>query len=185
MKLFLTLHQILQAIGKNIAHLMVAVLAIALFAIPAICAALASLYVALTINSLIDGNAGTILITWLGAFALIATYVLPSFQSEANSAAMTILNSKSWDEADWFERRRQQKLFEAAKNWRGNLRTYRVIFSDGVSQDHEMFPTEIERWATESNKLDVPYRITRILDLNGKVVWQGQEKGSRSLTLSD
>jgi hypothetical protein len=70
--------------------------------------------------------------------------------------------------------------FEAAKNYPPKRppemtpATYRVIYSDGVTQETRLIPAEIEKWVTASNKAeaDKPYRIVRVLDPEGRVVWQ-------------
>lgn len=72
-----------------------------------------------------------------------------------------------------------QKAIEAAKTWPAKRApeltpaTYRVIYSDGVTQETRLVPAEIEKWVTASNKAEVdkPYRIVRVLDPQGHIVW--------------
>ncbi len=84
-----------------------------------------------------------------------------------------------------------QSAFDAAKNWPPKRppeltsATYQVVFSDGVTQETRLTPAEIENWVAESNKADAnkPYRIVRVLDPQGRVVWdapirQGMSSGS-------
>jgi hypothetical protein len=73
-----------------------------------------------------------------------------------------------------------QKAFDAAQNWPPKRppeltpATYQVIYSDGVKRENQLTPDEINRWAAASNKDaegKLPYRILRILDANGNIVW--------------
>lgn len=52
--------------------------------------------------------------------------------------------------------------------------TYRVVFSDGKCQDTVLLPTEINDWATATNR-DAEgkhqWRIVRISDPSGSTVW--------------
>ncbi len=72
-----------------------------------------------------------------------------------------------------------QKAFDAANNWPPKRTpemtpaTYKVVYSDGVTQDTCFIPAEIENWVAESNKADAnkPYRIVRIIDSQARVVW--------------
>jgi hypothetical protein len=70
--------------------------------------------------------------------------------------------------------------YQVAQNWspprllpEKTPATYNVVYSDGVNQETRLTPAEIDRWANESNKADVskPYRIVRIVDQQGHVVW--------------
>jgi hypothetical protein len=92
---------------------------------------------------------------------------IPQLEQEADTAAL-------------------QKALEAAKNWPpkrppemtpGN---YRVIYSDGVTQETCLIPAEIEKWVIASNKAeaDKPYRIVRVLDAQGHVVWGEPDQSS-------
>jgi hypothetical protein len=72
-----------------------------------------------------------------------------------------------------------QKAFDAAKNWPPKRspemtpETYQVVYSDGVTQETRLTPAEIANWVAESNKADASknYRIVRVLDPQGYVVW--------------
>jgi hypothetical protein len=73
-----------------------------------------------------------------------------------------------------------QEAFDAANNWPPkrppelNPATYQVIYSDGVNQETRLTPDEINSWAAASNEDaegKFPYRILRIIDASGKVVW--------------
>ena len=74
-----------------------------------------------------------------------------------------------------------QRAFEAAKNWPPKQAPemtpaiHSVHFSDGVCQERSLTPREINEWATASNKLfgteRKPFRIVRITDANGGIVW--------------
>jgi hypothetical protein len=70
--------------------------------------------------------------------------------------------------------------FENAKNWPPKRppemtpANYRVVYSDGVSQDRAFLPKEIDDWATLSNQDaegKFPNRVVRIIDTNGNTVW--------------
>lgn len=72
-----------------------------------------------------------------------------------------------------------QSAFDAANNWppkrppKMTPATYQVLYSDGVTQETRLMPAEVERWVAESNKADAnkPYRIVRVVDPQGHVVW--------------
>jgi hypothetical protein len=72
-----------------------------------------------------------------------------------------------------------QQIVEDAKNWppkrppEQTAATYQVVYSDGVTQERELWPIEVAQWAVDSNKLekDKTYRIVRIIDAQGRVVW--------------
>lgn len=74
-----------------------------------------------------------------------------------------------------------QSAFVAAKNWPPKRppemtpATYQVIYSDGVTQQTRLLPAEIEKWIAASNEADAdkPYRIVRVVDPQGQVVWGG------------
>jgi hypothetical protein len=57
---------------------------------------------------------------------------------------------------------------------------YKVIFSDGTTQENKLMPYEIESWPIASNELFEkearPYRIVRIADNNGTTVWPTEQK---------
>jgi hypothetical protein len=73
-----------------------------------------------------------------------------------------------------------QRAFDAAKNWppkrppEMTSATYQVVYSDGVTQETLLIPAEIERWVAASTEADAtkPYRIVRVLDQQGGVVWE-------------
>jgi hypothetical protein len=77
-----------------------------------------------------------------------------------------------------------QKAFDAAKNWPPKRppemtpASYQVIYSDEVTQETRLTPAEIENWVAESSKADAdkPYRIVRVLDPQGKVVWDASTR---------
>jgi hypothetical protein len=84
-----------------------------------------------------------------------------------------------------------QRAFDAAKDWPPKRppemtpATYQVVYSDGVMQETRLTPSEIENWVAESNKVNAnkPYQIVRVLDPEGRVVWdvsprQGVSNGS-------
>jgi hypothetical protein len=65
----------------------------------------------------------------------------------------------------------EAELQEAAKDWppRWPLTVkYRVVFSHGKTRDIGFDAGEMEEWVA---KHEGPYRIVRILDANGKIVW--------------
>lgn len=74
-----------------------------------------------------------------------------------------------------------ERRLHDARNWppkRPPERTpapYRVIYSDDVSQEWDLTPAEIDRWAAGSNRdfeeKGKDYRIKRIIDAQGTVVW--------------
>jgi hypothetical protein len=72
-----------------------------------------------------------------------------------------------------------QRAFEGAKEWSPArpsgmmVATYRVVYSDDVTQETRLTSDEIDSWAERSNRADAdkPYRIVRILDSHGKVAW--------------
>ena len=71
-----------------------------------------------------------------------------------------------------------QIAFEIAKNStpvNARVKAYKVIFSDGKTQDTHFLPEEISSWAAKSNtefsKEDKPFRVVRIVDIDGKLVW--------------
>jgi hypothetical protein len=111
---------------------------------------------------LFGGGIGVIITTFVCFFVSICFNVFPQVLERVRDAALTLIAAagKEFDDAsdhfDWFERRRLQKAFDAAKNWppkrQETGKTYRAIYSDGVSQNVELYPSEIERWASESNK---------------------------------
>jgi hypothetical protein len=51
--------------------------------------------------------------------------------------------------------------------------TYQLIYSNGAAQERRFIPAEIDSWVTQSNEdaADKPYRIVRVLDSNGNIVW--------------
>jgi hypothetical protein len=51
--------------------------------------------------------------------------------------------------------------------------TYQVVYSDGVTQETRLLLTEIEKWVIASNRAEAekPYRIVRVVDSQGRVVW--------------
>jgi hypothetical protein len=72
-----------------------------------------------------------------------------------------------------------KRAYEAAKNYptkrpKGMTPvSYQVVYSDGVTQESRLLPAEIEKWVAESNRAeaDKPYRIVRVVDMEGRVVW--------------
>jgi uncharacterized protein (UPF0248 family) len=54
--------------------------------------------------------------------------------------------------------------------------SYQVVYSDGVTQETRLIPSEIERWVCGSAKANAskPYRIVRIVDPQGEVVWRNK-----------
>lgn len=70
-----------------------------------------------------------------------------------------------------------QAAFDAAKNWepdnaqKAGLQTYQVVFSDGVRREIQHSPKKVAGWALECNSGKYPYRVVRILDATGKIVW--------------
>jgi hypothetical protein len=75
----------------------------------------------------------------------------------------------------WFERRRLQKAFDAANNWKPSTppeRTptfHHVEYADGSSTWKALTPIEIAEWAARP---DHPHPIVRIVDTKGIVVWK-------------
>jgi hypothetical protein len=84
----------------------------------------------------------------------------PQFEQEAETAAL-------------------QAAFQAATNYPPKRppemrpATYRVVYSDGVTQETRLVPAEIEKWVTASNEAeaDKPYRIIQVIDPQGSIVW--------------
>jgi hypothetical protein len=69
----------------------------------------------------------------------------------------------------WLEQRRLRKAYEAAKNWPPKRApemtpaTYRVVYTDGKSEETRLSPNEIEGWAVRCNNDNTnrrkPYQI--------------------------
>jgi hypothetical protein len=84
----------------------------------------------------------------------------------------------------WLGKRRLRKAYAAAKTWpprRGpemTPGTYRVVYTDGKSEEARLLPIEIEGWVTRCNNDNAdrkrPYQILHILDSMGNIVWQKQ-----------
>jgi hypothetical protein len=80
----------------------------------------------------------------------------------------------------YYQLERNRVVLEAAKNWPPKRppeltpATYRVVYSDGASQETLLTPEEINRWATASNRDaegKFPHRIIRVVNERGVVVW--------------
>lgn len=101
----------------------------------------------------------------------------------ASAAEVCIVVNEAAAKAPQFEQEAEtaelQAAFEAAKNYPPKRppemtpATYRVLYSDGVTQETRLIPAEIEKWVAASNKAeaDKPYRIVRVIDPQGRVVW--------------
>jgi hypothetical protein len=71
-----------------------------------------------------------------------------------------------------------QIAFEQAENSTAinvNVRTYSVVFDDGKNQETRFLPDEINDWVAKCNadatKNGNAYRVVRVVDKGGKVVW--------------
>jgi hypothetical protein len=53
------------------------------------------------------------------------------------------------------------------------LATYQIVYSDGSVQKINVFSDEIEKWISVSNRQNAtkPYRIVRVIDPAGRIVW--------------
>jgi hypothetical protein len=109
------------------------------------------------------------IVFWVG-IAISVAYIAPQIPAKLKNG---------WRDAT-LEDAMLRRAFENAKNWppkRSPEMTpaaYRVVFSDGKCQDTVLLPSEIDGWATETNReAESKYqgRIVRIIDPNGNTVW--------------
>src|SRR5215469_9630869 len=113
---------------------------------------------------------------------VLATFSNAIWHCSSAAEVCAVLNEAMMN-ANAAEETALQKAFGVAQNWPPKRlpeltpATYQVFYSDGVSQEHRLTPDEIDRWAVASNKDaegKFPYRIVRIIDEKGVVVWPSE-----------
>jgi hypothetical protein len=90
----------------------------------------------------------------------------------------------AFQDLPWFERRRLQKAFDAANNWKPSTPPERTptLYADGSSAWKALTPIEIAEWAARP---DHSHPIVRIVDPKGIVVWKaGPSPGSTRSEMS-
>jgi hypothetical protein len=66
--------------------------------------------------------------------------------------------------------------YNSADDWKRSaasigLEKFIVTFSDGVQQEITHGRNNVDSWARECNSGNFPYRVVRIIDAGGKIVW--------------
>jgi len=147
--------------SNNVAAMAASISGVAVFAV--------LLFVGFTVVGYLQFDTLHSITFWVGV-AISVAYIAPQIPTKLKSFWRDTMHEDAM----------LRRAFENAKNWPPKRSaemtpaTYRVIFSDGKSQNTDLLPMEVDRWATESNRDaegKFQWRIVRIIDPSGNTVW--------------
>jgi hypothetical protein len=178
-----TLHRILQRCGETIANLWLVVAGLTVLLAFQVSAIAASLFVGYAALRLTGGGTFGAIVFCVTAYLFglfLAVYVWEPQVKRAVHSAADIIGKAAGETSNRRDARAIQRAFQKAsqsppiRTPGRTSATYRVIYSDGLSQQTLLTPEEIDRWAVASNsdaEGKSSHRIFCILDASGKTVW--------------